>query len=307
MRQGRIDRRKLRQRTHQNPVGAQREHRGGELALQRNQDGQLSDELAKHVDHAQRSLAEATVRFDEKRQPIDPADTLQDAVKPHQIVGADRAVRRIPVRDERFAQLQFDFSHDLLRLLEKNGRAFDRRHGGRRRNSLNSSATNSSPLLQSFEFRPPLCPCTDQIQHLARRFGNIGAGTEDRRHARLFEERVILRRNDAADDDEDIIRLFFAAPRSVPARALLWPAAWLETPITCTSASTASFATSSGVWNSGPISTSKPRSAKAVAITLAPGHGRPGPSWRRESRPAALFLREASTSPRSAANTLSPS
>ena len=35
-------------------------------------------------------------------------------------------------------------------------------------------------------------------------------------------------------------------------------------------------ATSSGVWNSGPKSTSKPRSAKAVAITLAP---RSWPSW----------------------------
>ncbi len=44
----------------------------------------------------------------------------------------------------------------------------------------------------------------------------------------------------------------------------------------CTSASTACRATSAGVWNSGPTSTSKPRSAKAVAITFWP---RSCPSW----------------------------
>mmetsp|Transcript_7849 Transcript_7849/g.24632 ORF Transcript_7849/g.24632 Transcript_7849/m.24632 type:complete len:327 (+) Transcript_7849:1-981(+) len=44
----------------------------------------------------------------------------------------------------------------------------------------------------------------------------------------------------------------------------------------CTSASMACCATSSGVWNSGPMSTSKPRSANPVAITLAP---RSCPSW----------------------------
>ena len=44
----------------------------------------------------------------------------------------------------------------------------------------------------------------------------------------------------------------------------------------CTSASTAWRATSAGVWNSGPTSTSKPRSAKAVAITFWP---RSWPSW----------------------------
>ena len=42
----------------------------------------------------------------------------------------------------------------------------------------------------------------------------------------------------------------------------------VETPTTCTSFSIACRAASSGVWNSGPTSTSKPRSAKAVAIDL---------------------------------------
>ena len=42
------------------------------------------------------------------------------------------------------------------------------------------------------------------------------------------------------------------------------------------SCATASSAASAGVWNSGPMTTSKPRSAKAEAITLAP---RSWPSW----------------------------
>ena len=43
-----------------------------------------------------------------------------------------------------------------------------------------------------------------------------------------------------------------------------------------TSASMAWRATSSGVWNSGPTSTSKPRSANALAMTFCP---RSWPSW----------------------------
>ena len=55
-----------------------------------------------------------------------------------------------------------------------------------------------------------------------------------------------------------------------------WPAASEETPTMCTSASTACCATSSGVENSGPTSTSKPMSAKAETITFWP---RSWPSW----------------------------
>ena len=43
-----------------------------------------------------------------------------------------------------------------------------------------------------------------------------------------------------------------------------------ETPIMCTSFSTACLAASAGVWNKGPISTSKPQSAYPVATTFAP-------------------------------------
>ena len=49
-----------------------------------------------------------------------------------------------------------------------------------------------------------------------------------------------------------------------------WPAASDDTPTMCTSASTAWRATSAGVWNSAPTSTSNPRSAKAVAMTFCP-------------------------------------
>ena len=58
--------------------------------------------------------------------------------------------------------------------------------------------------------------------------------------------------------------------------SVLWPAASVDTPTACTSFSIACRAASSGVWNSGPMSTSKPRSANAVATTLAP---RSWPSW----------------------------
>src|SRR4051794_40752263 len=49
-----------------------------------------------------------------------------------------------------------------------------------------------------------------------------------------------------------------------------WPAASEETPTMCTSFSIAWRAASPGVANSGPMSTSKPRSAKAEAITFWP-------------------------------------
>ena len=55
-----------------------------------------------------------------------------------------------------------------------------------------------------------------------------------------------------------------------------WPAASEETPTMWTSFSIAWRAASPGVAKSGPISTSKPRSAKAEAITFWP---RSWPSW----------------------------
>src|SRR5208282_490707 len=68
---------------------------------------------------------------------------------------------------------------------------------------------------------------------------------------------------------------------STAGTSVLCPAAWLETPITCTSFSMAWRAASSGVWKSGPMSTSKPRSAKAVAVLAELDD--------EEARPAALL------------------
>ena len=75
-------------------------------------------------------------------------------------------------------------------------------------------------------------------------------------------------RDDAADHHQ---MRGAPAPRAAPAPASDGPAARDETPTTCTSFSTACRAASSGVWNSGPISTSKPRS-----VGLRP---RSWPSW----------------------------
>lgn len=51
---------------------------------------------------------------------------------------------------------------------------------------------------------------------------------------------------------------------------VLWPAANELAPTTCTSLSIAILATSEGVENNVPTSTSKPRSANPLAITFAP-------------------------------------
>ena len=53
----------------------------------------------------------------------------------------------------------------------------------------------------------------------------------------------------------------FSSSATSSGRRVLWPAARLDMPTMWTSFSTAWRAVSSGVWNSGPMSTSKPRSA----------------------------------------------
>ena len=58
--------------------------------------------------------------------------------------------------------------------------------------------------------------------------------------------------------------------------SVLWPAAWLDTPRRGRRSRPRPASTSSGVSNSGPKSTSKPMSAKAVPTTSAP---RSWPSW----------------------------
>ena len=81
----------------------------------------------------------------------------------------------------------------------------------------------------------------------------------------------ILGRNHAAHDNQNIRTAQSLQFReSLPGTSVMCPPASVETPSTCTSFSTAMRATSSGVWKSGPRSTSNPKSAKAVAITFAP-------------------------------------
>ena len=75
--------------------------------------------------------------------------------------------------------------------------------------------------------------------------------------------------------------------------SVLCPAASVETPTACTSFSIACRAASAGVWNSGPMSTSKPRSAKAVAIDLGAAVVAVLAELRdQDARPAALLALE---------------
>ena len=116
-----------------------------------------------------------------------------------------------------------------------------------------------------------------QAQHVGGAFDHVGARAVDALHPGALEEVVVLRRDHAAGDDLDIgaagvaqVPDQFGDQRLVAGRKragadrvdVLGPAP-------CR-------AVSSGVWNSGPEMTSKPMSAKAQAITLAP---RSCPSW----------------------------
>ena len=114
-------------------------------------------------------------------------------------------------------------------------------------------------------------------QQLDRGLGDHRARREDRRGAGRVQLVEVLGRDHAADHDQDVgPRRARPAPRAAAGTRVRCPAASDDTPTTCTSFSTAWRAASSGVWNSGPTSTSKPRSAKAVAMTFWP---RSWPSW----------------------------
>ncbi len=71
-----------------------------------------------------------------------------------------------------------------------------------------------------------------------------------------------------------------------------WPAASDDTPTTWTFPLHASAAASSGVAKCWPISTSKPRSAKAEAIPSARGRARPAPSGDEDLRARGVVLAE---------------
>jgi len=93
-------------------------------------------------------------------------------------------------------------------------------------------------------------------------------GREDRLGARFLQRIIILRRNHAADHDHDVAAAFLLERDLISGTKRKVAAASEETPTICTSFSTACRRASPGVANSGPISTSKPRSAKADANHL---------------------------------------
>ena len=109
------------------------------------------------------------------------------------------------------------------------------------------------------------------IQEIGRRFGDRRAGAEDRLGPGGIK-RIIVRGGMTPPTTIMMsarpccFELRAAAP--APASGGRRPAS--DTPTICTSFSTAWRAASSGVWNSGPISTSKPRSAKADGDHLLP-------------------------------------
>ena len=90
-------------------------------------------------------------------------------------------------------------------------------------------------------------------------------------HTGVAQKFIILRRNDAACDDLDVAAALLRADPSISSgMSVLCPAASVDAPTTSTSLSSARTTVSSGVWNSGPLTTSKPISPKAEEMTLAP-------------------------------------
>src|SRR5688500_13957092 len=70
-----------------------------------------------------------------------------------------------------------------------------------KRQSVRLRSRSSAPLFGS------LGAAVDQPQNLGRRLRNIGAGAEDGSDTGLGQHLVILRRNDAARHDQDVLGL----------------------------------------------------------------------------------------------------
>ena len=108
------------------------------------------------------------------------------------------------------------------------------------------------------------------LQHLTGGVGNNCAGTEDERRPVLLQKLVILGWNDAPATTMMSSRsCFFSSSTSLRQQCLV-PAGQRTDAHHVHVVLDGLRAASSGVWNSGPMSTSNPRSAKAVATTLAP-------------------------------------
>ena len=109
-----------------------------------------------------------------------------------------------------------------------------------------------------------------QPQHVRRAFDDVAARPVNALHAGVAEEIIILRGDDAAGDDFDVAAACFAQALISSGISVLWPAARLDAPTTSTWLSSARTTVSSGVWNNGPETMSKPISPNAEAITFAP-------------------------------------
>src|SRR5438105_3347241 len=69
-----------------------------------------------------------------------------------------------------------------------------------RRSPVRTLAARVSVALRAEGGITPL----DELEHATRRLGHLGAGPEDRLHARALEERPVARRDDATDGDYDV-------------------------------------------------------------------------------------------------------
>ena len=166
----------------------------------------------------------------------------------------------------------------------------DRRRSSRPRGSSASAGARRlrpPPRHAARRSRRPLRPRrADRGEHFLRRRADHGAGAEHRGHARGCQEVVVLRRNDAADDDQDVVRRPApAAPRSSCGTSVLWPAASVETPTTWTSFSIAWRAASSGRLEQRPDVDVEAQIGEARwRSPWRRGRGRPGPSFATISR-----------------------
>ena len=79
----------------------------------------------------------------------------------------------------------------------------------------------------------------DQREDFGGGFGDVGAGPVDRGNPGALQKIVVLGRDDAAADDENVSRISRRNASISAGMRVLCPAAWVETPTMWTSFSTA--------------------------------------------------------------------
>ena len=110
----------------------------------------------------------------------------------------------------------------------------------------------------------------EQAEHIGGAFDDVAAGAVDALHSGFAQVFIILRRDDAAGDDLDVASAGFAQPgdefgdQGLVAGRQAGGTDYVDAGVE------RDHDGSSGVWNSGPLITSKPMSPNALAMTLAP-------------------------------------